>query len=240
MNGKAQLARRVPHWVEARIVDFHQRPRLDVLAKIQSKRLQYLDTHGAGLLAARDFVRLPLRKAGFADAAIGRFDAVEEPALVALLQLSYVPFEKIAEAARQVNHGANIERVHPACNRIDLPEGFGHLRRTGDPPLGKNGGHVGMDVNHRELSPRGRMLWDRQHALWLEVFERQAGFGRRRCAPLRPRRRGPNDSRARCGAQKGTARGIKDAHNTRSIAHIRGPNQSRGRWGLPRVSGTAT
>ena len=44
----------------------------------------------AGLLAARNLVRLPLRKVGLADTVVGGFDAVEEAALVAVLQVADV------------------------------------------------------------------------------------------------------------------------------------------------------
>ena len=48
--------------------------------------------------------------------------------LVAILQVADVLFEQIAVTTRQVEHSADVERLHPARDRIDLPEGFGHLR----------------------------------------------------------------------------------------------------------------
>ena len=168
-----QFPSRFPHGIEARIVDFHQRPGLPLLAQIQAQNLQHLHSHGSRLLATLDLIRLPLRKAGLANSVVGGLYAVEETAPVALLQIADVLPQTRSVAAGQVDHGAQVDLVHPGDHGIDAAQC--QLGRAAGARPWQRRSHMRVNVDHGVFRASHGVLGHHQHAAGLEIFQCQTG-----------------------------------------------------------------
>jgi hypothetical protein len=114
-DGEAEGTGGFPHRIEARVVDLHERAvlaRRVLVTQEQTEGLEDLDAHRTGGLRLREFVCLPLRVIGALHLRPGRLGEREEAAGVRLVEAGDVVRKAIAVAAGQVDHGADVARIH--------------------------------------------------------------------------------------------------------------------------------
>ena len=180
VDGHRDAERRAgfPHRIEPRIVDRHEPPRRAVLAQIEAKNLQHLETACAGFVRALDLCGLKRRIARLVGPAPPRFREADEPSRMYGVELLDHLLQSGTASTGQVDHQSDVLLVH---HREHVGNGHRHSHRFGI--LGRaqpaREAQMRVHVDHGEPRALDARLGHVKHALGFEALEPESTSRRR-------------------------------------------------------------